>query len=339
MPEKSFGKEGDQGDASSTQGIFPCTRVMSTLEKEKSSHLAAAEPRSPNSNLPTETHDPSGKAFSSSAPELKRPEVVSFPPLPARKETTDWISPLPDLSVFTFPDTSGSLYTDGIDAQLSITKRVSTSSLLNLRSWEPETREPEPREDSSAEESLTRSKSTSLLYPQVLLPAEESTVRRKSAVPLHPRVVARTGDSFKLGSAIGSSCGTRRKSSDRSIRLRIAEEALERHYHQDQTSWTKPRKDSGWPAHMSPSPESIHSRKASSEVSAPPHKLMRMNIEKDKMRQDDRSNLIEGLVPLLSKVDHVGIYDNLTGAKKDNMKCETPCVGHVWRVGFWDSES
>jgi hypothetical protein len=192
---------------------------------------------------------------------ITRPDVVSFPPLPSQQFTSDWFSPLPDMSAPASED-SKCLFGAGIDTRVADTPKGRNTSLLSVSGKSTPKGETGHRQESTSS-------------------GCNSNTRRKSVNPIHPQVCPRLGDAFKIGNAIGSSSGARRKSSTQSVRLKIDNEALEHHYHEDQTSWTKPRKDSGWPVANLPSPEEPDSRK-SSHASPRPGRLDRDHHGKGK---------------------------------------------------------
>jgi hypothetical protein len=239
LPGNHRHKSSDNGDNS------PTSRVFQGVFKELTKEMPRAprpfpEQTAPDKNIESQAMPGKRNSFPSIS---FRPDVVSFPPLPSRKFTSDWISPLPDMSK---PASGGGkcLYGAGIDAHVCASLKDPNTSALDVGQGGAVT---------EANEQQRRSPS----------PDSESHVRGKSANLLHPQVSARLGDRFKVGNAIGCSSGVRRKSSTRSVPLKINDEAPKHHLHEDQTSWVKPWKDSGWPAPKSSSPEELNSRKSS----------------------------------------------------------------------------
>jgi hypothetical protein len=194
--------------------------------------------------------------------------------------------------------------------------------------------------------SITEQSSPNLDTPSPGTPS----ARRKSYGFLMPQPAPRLWGSTKQGNAIGSSSGARRKSSSsqRSTRIRIDDSALEHQRAQDSKPWVKPRKDSGWPAAKSPSPEAT-SRKVSqvsqlsqisqlsqasevSQMSSPGYTTADEEPNtKNNTREDQRSELVSRLAPLLSKADHAGIYGVMTGSEsqKAEAACNVECHEHA----------
>jgi hypothetical protein len=165
-----------------------------------------------------------GKGNSLSSISLFSPNVVSFPALSARKLTSDWIPPLPDMNAPSSDDAK-CLYESGIDAQVGSGSKNTNASLLHVGGQDAPTNASEQPRNSSS-------------------PDSDSQMKQKSVNLLYPQVASRLGEPFKVGNPLGCSSGTRRKSSTQSIRPKVNDEALEHHFHEDQTSWVKPRKDS-----------------------------------------------------------------------------------------------
>jgi hypothetical protein len=180
------------------------------------------------------------------------PDVISFPPLPSRKFTSDWISPLPDITTRVFPmlqitepplqPDGGSLYDSGIDARTG--QLHSGITTPNKGAHSPE---------------LTSSNPSS---PHIQYQSSDPKPPGKKSLALPQQETApRTGHVFTLGHAIGVSSGVRRKSSTQSKHIHIAHSLPDCHHGSE--PWIKPRKDSGWPTRESPSPEELNTRGSS----------------------------------------------------------------------------
>jgi hypothetical protein len=290
-PAEHRRKSSDCGDNS------PTSRVFQWMFKEPKEEIVKALGPFPKHTVPDENPESPtvpGKRNSFSSISLFRPDVVSFPPLPARKFTSDWISPLPDI-IAPASDDGKCLYDAGIDAQVGSGAKDPTASLLHVG------------EQSIPVETTGQHRSS----PS---PDSESCMRRKSANILHLQVSPRLGDPFKVGNALGCSSGARRKSSTQAVRLKINDERMEHHFHEDQTSWVKPPKDSGWPAPKSPFPEEFDSRK-SSHALPPPFMPGHGQFNNVKIKHENRFDLIKSLTPLLPEVDHAGICGAFTGTQ------------------------
>jgi hypothetical protein len=159
------------------------------------------------------------------------------------------VSPLPDITV-SASDDAKCLYDAGIDAQVGCSSKDRNVPVLHVGEQDTPTEATEQHRNPPSYVS-------------------DSNKRRKSANLLRPEVTPGLGDPFKVGNAIGCSSGARRKSSTQSMCLKINDQGLEHDFHEDQIPCVKLRKDSGWPAPKSPSPEEPASRK-SSNVLPPP---------------------------------------------------------------------
>ena len=211
LPGEHRHKSSDKGD------IPPMSRVFQWVFKEPTEEMVKALGPFPKQTAPDKISESPAvldKKISFPSISLFSPDVVSFPPLPARKFTNDWISPLPDLSA-PASDDSKCLYDARIDAQVGSGAKDPNASLLHVG------------EQTAPVEATKQHRSS----PS---PDTDSNRRRKSANLLHPEVTPRLGDSFKVGNAIGCSSGARRKSSTRSVRLNIDDEGLEHHFQKDQ---------------------------------------------------------------------------------------------------------
>lgn len=299
-------KASEDGDNSPTSRVF---QWIFKDQTEDMISISEKSPKQPHSLIP-EGEPPilSGEGEPYPSITLARPDVVSFPPLPSRQSTSDWISPLPDMSAPSSGD-GKCFYRADADARVGDTSNDVNISLLNVSGNTAPKAETERRQE---------------------LPVSDagSNTRQGSSTLLQPQVSSCLGDQFKIGKATGSSSGARRKSSSHSVRLRIDNEALEPHYHEGQTSWTKPRKHSWWPFPKSPSSKELASRKISG-TPTPPSVAERDKATRDKGSEAERLTLIKSIEPLLSGPDHAGIYGVLTGTEKDGADCGTCCTEHM----------
>jgi hypothetical protein len=142
-------------------------------------------------------------------------QVVSFPPLPPRKTTNDWYSPLPPMEISPPPlTTSQSLYDIGIDVSFGPSSSKTVTPKSSQTSWVRSTEvSPGPSiEFSPNYEIKSKSPDTNL----------NEKIRQKSVIKAHPSAFARTGDSSAVGSSIGASSGERRKSSTLGIQRKAS---------------------------------------------------------------------------------------------------------------------
>lgn len=177
------------------------------------------------------------------------PDVFSFPPLPSRRRTSDWISPLPDihmspmLRITETPSLTDNrcLYDSGIDARTGRSHNVVAS----------------PTEARNISEATSPDSSGSVT------PCQSSAPNTSDKTVPYSQASSRMG-SLTLGHVIGLSSEVRRKSSAQSNHVRI-EHALPVRPHES-GPWIKPRKDSGWPMLKSPTTEEIDTRRNSQNV-------------------------------------------------------------------------
>jgi hypothetical protein len=191
--------------------------------------------------LETNISKPTTEQTYHKTPTTTNEDVISFPPLPTRKETTDWITPLPDInSSETCEDTS--LWSRGIDAHTGGKTPQIPTALPNIYTPDKNIHE-FPNKNKDKPLSLFKKPSQSETPNRNL---NQSHSKRKSIILQHPFALHRTGETFKLGSAIGTSTGARRNSSTRAIQIRIEHKEVADRV-DDRKPWTKPRRDSGWP--------------------------------------------------------------------------------------------
>lgn len=256
--------------------------------------------------------------------EVKVDQVISFPALPLRKSTNDWISSPPDIAaIMKTPSISKPrhevrpMYLHGLDAigRLSVSQPGAQSAPIT-----PHT------EIGEWDFSSSNAKSKS--------PASNP---RRSTVIQHPQDIARVGDFSKPGHAVGFSSGVRRQSSTRLTRIRFehrhTEEDLE-----DRKPWKKPRKDSEYPfkRSYSTSPDETASRRESLTVGM--HRRASRSCEllaaavgldrKNGERWKDRNRIIAESSPQLTIKDRAGIYVSLTGAEEAVEKIGKNEIGH-----------
>jgi GR25 family glycosyltransferase involved in LPS biosynthesis len=173
-------------------------------------------PRSASGSSTKEESPPTRNAPISSV--VARSNILSFAALPSRKTTNDWISPLPDMN--TCRDiNSRSLYDYGIDAT-----QGSHPFLIDLNQIGPSP------------------------VQQTIPVVKAHQARKKSVIQPHPRALNRLSGLSKSGFAVGSSSHARRKSSQRPVEVCIAPSSSEP---LESRGWTKPRKDSTYPALIS----------------------------------------------------------------------------------------
>jgi hypothetical protein len=238
----------------------------------------------------------------SARPALTSPEVedvVFFPPLPTRKTTNEWFSPLPDIG--SHPPKSPSpksLYDEGIDA----TGVIATSL-------------PAPKAQKHTHFAMMErleSPTSSVEFD----PGYD--LRRKSVVKAHPQAPARVGTQASMGSSIGASSGERRKSSVKPgvKRVRTIDNA---NRPSRAGTWTRNRPPSVCPTPIAASPAEISDNEDSTATS-PPSTERIGRIKMDRKKHD--------ISPPLPKMDRAGIYTKITGTVRSALglvDCEEDC--------------
>lgn len=201
-------------------------------------------------------------------------DVVSFPPLVERKRTSDWISPLPDITLS--QDADVSLYALGVDAHTGIGSPSVEFPSVDYFTPSPATSFYEIDSNIRTRSRSVVNKSTpkgldihhlSVDY-QTLSPMNQTGDSKELGARVDTgidsimgqngselghqslknrlssnAVSRRTGDSFSLGSSIGISTGKRRESS---VHVKVKSRAAT--VLREGDPWQKYRKDSGWPA-------------------------------------------------------------------------------------------
>jgi hypothetical protein len=329
----------------------------------------AASPLKPESEC--SSHFP-GKLpdFEKAVPQFVPDDVVSFPPLPTRNSTSEWISPLPDmaspmatslevevpeeaLDLPTPTDQGRSLYSYGIDA---------TSGFL--RPEHPKT----PSHQLVASPTLPSLFEESTLFKVTFTDRFEEPHRmgrrRSSNIIDAPVIRERAGKKATFGSSIGMSTKIRRRSSPRIDHIRIEHANVE--IVEGRAPWKKPRKDSGYPSgalrslvadtdedeHMeehteeaeeleeSFEPDAERSLRSSPGTTKPKSsseilRKLEEKVIKETTRQKGRIQLLEERTPMLTVRDQVGIYAAMTGARKARSsrsdECTSECHAHNCR--------
>ncbi|KAL3424699.1 hypothetical protein PVAG01_03980 [Phlyctema vagabunda] len=211
-------------------------------------------------------------------------DVISFPPLKERRMTSEWITPLPDISQPEASDTT--LHNVGIDANYggaSTPRRVSpgAQSKSSIRKRSAANSEQETRQTVRMRTSIFSS---------------DQDLRRRSVLN-HPYAPARTGAAMTTGSSIGASSRTRRKSSAPHIQIPD-------HFDTDKlgSTWKKAREDSCYPTILEPSSPEDDSQHTTHDHSSNDFHAHRQKLLKEK-------------TPVLpGTIDRVGIYNDFTGS-------------------------
>jgi hypothetical protein len=249
-------------------------------------------------------------------------DVVSFPPLPARRTTSDWYSPLPDIETPLPLSERRSLYDIGIDVTCSPPSSKPTILTVDQNPWvrSAQVLSPEP----------SRAPTRSI--------RSDYEIRRKSVIRTHPKAPARVGESSAMGSSVGASSRERRRSSTKSLKgirhVRTIDNKPER-----PGTWIKRRPPSICPPPKTPSPSEMDDDEegwlGGLRVGGSGPGTRGLSISGMKSRLADRMSLITARSPPLPKADHAGIYGRITGTSKngkdagDDCKEKDGCTPHV----------
>lgn len=260
-------------------------------------------------------------------------EPVSFPRLPERQRTSDWYSPLPEMDSDPQTQTQRSLYGLGLD--------------MTCGPGDPNTKTPSPKAPrKSLKESAETSRVTGADFDsdydlqqnkEISTESRSSSFeigadkndRRKSSVRMHPKAVARTGETFATGNAIGSSTGERRRSSakpPKRVRTITIDNA---HKTERAGTWGKWRPPSICPTPRAPTPSELEADRE--DWLSPRTSLQQKQLDQVRTSHGDRLDLLKDKGPPLPKVDHVGIYGRFTGSPKKNPfeDCKEECKPHT----------
>jgi hypothetical protein len=275
----------------------PASEAPPKIKTKTSIRSVSSAPDVPKARRKVKSRTTRGMA----APEIE--DVVSFPPLPPRKTTGDWYSPLPDIgpsSISVSPPmaspkfqsrSSQSLNDEGIDATGTIS--------INA----PKTQRPRLRPVKDLQDSPT---------PSVVFDPDYD-LRRKSVVRAHPHTPARTGCQATMGSSIGASSGERRQISARPGVQRVRTIDNIHKPSSREGTWTRNRPPSVCPPPKTPSPAELDDGTNSSRPMSPPPALGSGSVNKKK----------HDISPPLPKMDRVGIYGKITGTVRSALGLDT----------------
>lgn len=272
-------------------------------------------------------------------------DVVSFPPLPPRKTTNDWYSPLPALDTpLQTPSpnlkTSRSLYDMGLDmtvAPLTSSKTTPNASPKTTPKVTPSATRPSWLQSNDISRASTIEFNPSFNVQDKKMVKVESRTRsfearpdvndhRKSSFKLHPKPIPRTGECFAMGNAIGVSSGERRRSSAKALQ-RV--QTIDNIHKGERTgTWGKWRPPSVCPTPQTPSPSELETEAEGFFHNRTPRQQRQSGLIRK--THSGRLNLLKDKGPPLPKVDHVGIYGRFTGNHKTEHKdCTEDCRPHT----------
>lgn len=287
-------------------------------------------------------------------------DVESFPPLPRRKATADWFSPLPEMETYSPLMTPRSHHETGPSSkeltpkasQMSWARSALLSPSKNVEfNWNVDYRPKTPELTPAAEIRHTS------------IDARHEDFRRKSTVKAHPCSPARTGSPSSIGSSIGVSHHERRRSlKPRSVhsphaksmplktsppdsssgasaeatvdpikRVRTIDNIDKRAHRSTCARWRPP---SICPSPRTPSPSeeceyALEEGPKDPEPSQISTETQPSQLQRIRSVFMERMNSIREISPPSVKLDPIGIYGQLTGTRSaDNRNS-----GHVWGGG------
>ncbi|KAF4627176.1 hypothetical protein G7Y89_g10980 [Cudoniella acicularis] len=242
-------------------------------------------------------------------------DVVSFPPLPTRKTTDDWYSPLPEIVVASdCRNTRRSLYDIGLDitcgptgtSSKTITPKV---SLVTLAPNSPIQKCPSvdfrPYYDHWSKK-MVRPRTAPLLA---------TSTDRIHQQEIHPKASPRTGLSSEIGHSLDMCASGRRTSSTQALKLVRTVDSPGKGSRTG--TWCKVRPPSVCPPPRAPSLSEFEDGAVTPQ---PPPTLgdpIKFNFNMDR-------------TPTLPKMDCAGIYGRMTGSRNKAMAaCPQDCDPHV----------
>ncbi|KAE8440534.1 hypothetical protein EG329_007261 [Mollisiaceae sp. DMI_Dod_QoI] len=260
-------------------------------------------------------------------------DVFSFPPLPPRKATEEWFSPLPEMISNTTLSTSRSLYDIGLDANFGplCSKTITPKASQGYFPRPAELSSPQvsPSESIEFKPGFSMRKKGVINNQQTKVGLSQSEslgfkpdleVRKKSVIKDHPTAVSRVAELGTMGSAIGSYGHERRRSSavpgPRIQRVRTIDNIHKGEHDSPPSKWRPP---SAFPSRKPSSPTEVERAKESRPPS--PNPMRRWGTGGFL----DRVSLIRDRSPPQPKVDPVGIYAQLTGARRATT-LRDPCL-------------
>ncbi|CZR61024.1 uncharacterized protein PAC_10920 [Phialocephala subalpina] len=246
-------------------------------------------------------------------------DVVSFPPLPPRKHTEEWFSPLPEMITTPTLNNSRSLYDIGLDANFGPLSSNTVTPKASQTHF-PRPAEASPPQTASPSGSIEfkpgwdmRKKSVVKSSPVVELSRSDTSdalnMRKKSVIKNHPTAKSRAADLGEMGSSIGSHCHERRRSSVTPARVQRVRTIDNVHKGEREVPSSKWRPPSVCPSRKPSSPSEIEAGKISRPPSPAP-------VRKWGTGFFDRVSLLRDRSPPQPAVDTVGIYGQLTGTRR-----------------------
>lgn len=246
--------------------------------------------------------------------------VESFPALPLRKATSDWFSPLPDI-VSTPPSRSPRSPYMSREATPKASPRP---SLWRRPAYSTPSKCDDTNIDAHPWNHLDHTYYSEIHAKTMDFHLDHD--RRWGNAKQHPNAPARTGSSLSMGSSIGVSHHERKRSNktpplDSSRRSSVI--ALLQHVRtidnihkgEREEPARKWRPPTACPSPRPPSLSEFSDRASSPEPITIPSPI-RPKLERLRRGLVDRMSLIRDFSPPTTKLDHIGIYAKITGAKR-----------------------
>lgn len=274
-------------------------------------------------------------------------DVESFPPLPRRKATADWFSPLPEMEIYPPSMTPISARETG-SLSKELTPKASQMSWVRSSQLSPSKNVEFNWNVDYLAKTPEIPPTTEIRHTSI--DAQLEGFRRKSTVKAHPCSLARTGSPSSMGSSIGVSHHERRRcpkprpappphaksmppktspsnSSPKTFigatvdpikRVRTIDN-IDKGAHRDTCARWRPPSVCPSPRTPSPSEECDDALEDKSEDSGPSSILMTArtsHLERIRSVFGERMNSIKDISPPSVKLDPIGIYGQLTGTQR-----------------------
>jgi hypothetical protein len=269
----------DSRTTNASSSVQPRDSFKTTRQKK---HSALETPRRPRLTV-SETH----------LSELV--DVISFPPLPARKTTDDWKSPLPPIQMAPHGQ---NLYNIGLDIHCGNSaippRKLNSKELTYARFAQPDNPEA-PRK---------RLRSETLPH-----------IKFKSAIQIQSKASCRTSVSHELGHCLDTSPCDRKTSSTKVMKCVTTIDNARKA--QKTSTWTKIRPDSICPPPQPPTPTELRCDIRIETTSSSTHNSGPSSPEAVD-RKVARLAIIQQKLPKTPEVDRVGIYGRFTGTGSAN---------------------
>ncbi|EPE28862.1 hypothetical protein GLAREA_00020 [Glarea lozoyensis ATCC 20868] len=233
-------------------------------------------------------------------------DVISFPPLPPRKTTNDWHTPLPAIEMAPKPH-GKHLYDLGLDIHCGhsgVSSTALTPRQLSYARYIQQETEEAPRK-------IIRSETLPL-------------IEFKGAIQIQPKAPSRTSVSPEIGHSIDT-CPANRKTSSADV-MRCVTTVDNARKSQKTSTWIKVRPPSVCPSPQPPTPTEL---RCDLKIEIPSNHTSKADSFSPESvdRKAARLAIIQQKMPQTPEVDRVGIYGRFTGTGSRNSGGLRVCPG------------